>query len=354
MRFLREYDPESLITGISDGYDVPDNNIIRRIVASYNLKMDERDKPTDMWEWIFGAKQKSIHEILIGQDAGAIADVIRRPSNYDYMFGFAPIYKDALEGHSKGHDPLNGGGRLIKDIMVSFAETIGALKAEGPETGRRLYKDISNDDLVDAIEARLGIELPSPSPFPGEAGLLTRRGIIEFRAVQAIYQAWRLRSLTKAIDNPKILEIGGGLGKTAYYARFFGLKDYTIIDLPFTAVSQANYLMRVLGEDAVVLHGEAAGRPDQIKLLRPGAFIDSDQHYDIVLNADSLTEMGRPVADRYFGKIVQTTDLFLSINHEYNSYTVFEVACPFGNNIRSQHRHLYALRRGYLEELFTF
>ncbi len=60
------------------------------------------------------------------------------------------------------------------------------------------------------------------------------------------------------MTNPRALEIGGGLGHTAYYAWRSSVTHYSTVDLPMTAVAQAGFLGRALGCDAISLFGENA------------------------------------------------------------------------------------------------
>jgi hypothetical protein len=84
----------------------------------------------------------------------------------------------------------------------------------------------------------------------------------------------------ESLPAPRLLEIGGGLGRTAYYAWQFGLRDYTLIDIPITAVAQANFLGRVLGERAIQLYGETG--QCGIRILPPGMFLDREDFRDLV------------------------------------------------------------------------
>jgi hypothetical protein len=49
------------------------------------------------------------------------------------------------------------------------------------------------------------------------------RGVISHRAVQALYQAWRLSQLRAFTKGGKTVEIGAGLGRTAWFASLFEL-----------------------------------------------------------------------------------------------------------------------------------
>jgi len=84
--------------------------------------------------------------------------------------------------------------------------------------------------------------------------------------------------------------------------------------------------------------------------MPPAPFLESSDTYDLVVNVDSMTEMSRDYATRYFEAASRRSRGLLSINHEFNSFTVREIAGPTA----SVYRNEYWLRRGYVEELFTF
>jgi hypothetical protein len=143
------------------------------------------------------------------------------------------------------------------------------------------------------------------------------------------------------------------MGRTAFYARAAGISDYTTIDLPIGAAAQAGFLAVTLGPDAIWMLGDeptmAAGR---IKIM-PNTMRDKvEQHFALILNVDSLTEMGTEVCDDYIGWIAGRSEKFLSINHEANRPVVAEAARRFLSNWEAR-RHPYWMRHGYLDEIFT-
>ena len=48
----------------------------------------------------------------------------------------------------------------------------------------------TTDQILDQIDRTLGLKLHFPNPFPNELGLPSSRGIVGFRSIHAIYQAW--------------------------------------------------------------------------------------------------------------------------------------------------------------------
>ncbi|OWK18514.1 hypothetical protein AJ88_06140 [Mesorhizobium amorphae CCBAU 01583] len=70
----------------------------------------------------------------------------------------------------------------------------------------------------------MGGELSFPNPFPNEFGIVSKRGVASYRAINSLYQAILLKRYAAGMPSPSVLDIGGGLGRTAYYARKFALR----------------------------------------------------------------------------------------------------------------------------------
>jgi len=345
--------------GVSRGENSADDEIIRRILAAYLYDRGPDAVPTAMWERIYDTQQAPLHEILVGGNLDRIKALLRRPGDSTLFHGFegAVSAKSAqLLRSGSNHSSLKTLGLAPHDHLVRLAEIVGALRVENPERkSRAAYGLMPTDDVLDAIDRRLSTKLHFPNPYPDEIGTLTRRGVMTFRTVQAIYQAWRIHSLLAGVANPRVLEIGGGLGRTAQMAWQMGTRDYTVIDLPFTAVSQAYFLMRTLGEENVRLHGESDdGVRTRVKLLQPAAFLESTDRYDLIVNVDSLPEMSRPTAEKYWERIREAAPRFLSINQEAEEFTVQDLADADTARIRRYLRYPSGLRKGYIEEIFDF
>jgi putative sugar O-methyltransferase len=178
--------------------------------------------------------------------------------------------------------------------------------------------------------------------------------VISYRAPQALYQAWRIKQLLKNIKNPRVLEIGAGLGRTAYYAKTLGIDDYTIVDLPIVSMVSGHFLARSLGGDQVLFFEETAhDSKDRVKFLSPLNFLSSVDSYDLVINVDSLTEMDSDTAQNYLNGIAKNTKIFLSINHESNPFTVKELIDRSESTAQID-RFPYWMRRGYVEEVVRY
>lgn len=293
--------------------------LVEKLIGRYRRAFRE-EHYAGLWKKIFDRHHRQLHAVLMEGSVEACAAVLRDPVQNGLHFGFG--------SESNTHNDT----ALLRQLSVA----LGAERLENPEDSlyarRRvlgvLRRTRQSLESAETILSRIDVVLQGvdfPNPFPGEGGLVTRRGKATDRAINAVYQA----SLLKG----KVLEIGGGVGRTAYYAHRFGVTDYTIVDLPFSGISQGYFLGRVLGEH-------------EVKLMSPDEFFASDERYDVVLNADSLTEIARPTAEKYAAEIRRRATRLISINHEGNAFTVRELLG------RPLARHLYWLRDGYVEETY--
>ena len=248
-----------------------------------------------------------IHSAFINSDDKKIADILRNPGNYNLFYGFENLCRDLIKA-KRLEDILEP--ELTMDSLVSLCEAVGVIPIANPES-LKIKKTVNPSTAIQLLEKEFGFELCFPNPFEGEYGLETKKGIISYRSVQAIYQAWKISKVVEHIPNPKVLEIGGGLGRTAYYCRHFGIRDYTIVDIPMSSVSQGNFLGRVLTEKDLFLLGESIEDSEtKIKLIHTNEFFSSNKKYDLIVNVDSLTELNIEIAKRYLAKIVEVGDLF--------------------------------------------
>ncbi|TDN67198.1 putative sugar O-methyltransferase [Paraburkholderia sp. BL10I2N1] len=258
--------------------------------------------------------------------------------------GFDELHDHAgLQEHGIAHVISHHG--WIYDALLRLAEAIGARHLNYPEILGPGPIAPPVDEISSDIDRVAGFRVTFPNPFPGEIGLFTSRGVASFRSVQSLYQAYRIQELVGS--DARVIEIGGGLGRTAFYARQFGIRDYTIIDLPITNVAQAYFLGRTLGQDMVSLFGE---NQHGIRILPLTEFLDATDRYDLVVNVDSLTEMSRDTALAYCKAIRSRANKFLSINHEFNPFTVREICATLETH--SSTRTPYWLRCGYVDEVF--
>ena len=341
------------LTEVTIGAGADDRELVERIMTAYRLATSSFAwDSSSMWMGFFEQHHTGIHQALIAGDLETVSRALRDPGSSNLFYGF-----DSLGPVSDpAKDPYAPYTSLITlDRLVSFGEALGAIRLDHPEGYLDLApRTFTADEVIESIEAAVGLELSFPAPFPGERGLPSRRGVIVPRAVDALYQAWRVsRLIGSRTETARLVEIGGGLGRTALYARAFGLLDYTLVDLPLTAVSSAYFLGRALGPDAIVCFGEETDDSTRrIKLRPPEAFFAARADYDLALNVDSLPEVGRETAQRYLVEIAAHARLFLSINHEAGAFTVRELLDEADLTEQTQ-RFRSWIRPGYVEELLT-
>ena len=296
------------------------------------------------WDNEFFDVKRSIHIALVSGDLEVVQCLLRDPGKTDLFYGFDNLTR-TLMPNPQVEDRVHGIG-MYQDLL-QLSEALGARRLWNPEGAHReALPEV--ETLLSSMDRVLGFRADFPNPFPDEVGLTTSRGIASYRAVQAIYQAWRLSSAARTNKSARVAEIGAGLGRTALYARRLDMRDYTIVDLPMSAVAQAYFLGRTLGPDEICLYGE--DRPG-IRIVPPGVFLNASDPYDVVMNVDSLTEMARSTARAYCETIKARAPLFVSINHEINAFTVRDVCAEAG--MKMLRRASYWLRRGYVDEEYS-
>lgn len=333
-RYLRRPDALECPTATAPGEIADDAVLIDRIIAAYQRAACKTATGDSMWRTFFSDYHAEIHDALCNGPRWRVEQILRNPRCSNLLFGFDNLCK--ILG-TRLEDKL--APKQTLDALIAFAEALGVRRLDNPEAyGLRAPPRTDPDELLAAIDRALGVRLPVPNPYPGHHGVRTARGVLTYRVPQAMYQAWRIRELTRHIENPRVLEIGAGLGRTALYAHVMGIRDYTLVDIPISGVAQGYFLGRVL--KCVALSGEPKSA---VTLRTPEEFFASDERYDLIVNVDSLTEMDRSVAERYVTAIKSRAEAFLSINHEANGFTVRELL--------SGSRNPYWLRRGYVEEI---
>ena len=314
--------------------------LVERIIAAYALSVDATQQSDSFWDNAFFKRKREVHDALMTKDRVVVAEMLRNPGQTELFHGFETLTR------SLAHRANYGGRDAHLDLML-LSEAIGVERCRNPEYGQATaLPDV--ELLLQSLDDILGFSLQFPNPFAGEFGLATSRGVASHRAIQAIFQAWRIAELLDAQPGARVLEIGAGLGRTAYFATRFGVSDYTIIDIPLSNVAQATFLGRALGPDAIRLFGEDGSG---VRILPPPVFLEGDDTYDLVVNVDSLTELAPDVARSYAEAIRARAALFLSINREDQPFTVRELFNQIGLTAAS--RAPYWMRRGYVEEVFS-
>ncbi len=304
------------------------------------------DYGTSMWASIDGLRS-NITDLINNREISELRNCLINPANTKMYYGVDELYLHDLP-ISQAH--IDHDSAATKDALHRLTIIRGLSKMYNPEGGELYTRDhrppeIEIEPMLEALDQLAGVPIRFPNPFSHEFGLETSRGIASPRAVAAIYQALRIRDLATS----RVLEIGGGMGRTAFYASTFGISDYTLVDLPITLAGQAAFLALTLGEHRVRFQDDPID-PQAITLLRPDQLKESRTRWKLAINVDSMPEMDKIHAQEYVNRLEEDGSLFLSINHEANNHAVFECA-PITSRVW---RNIYYLRPGYIEELYDF
>jgi hypothetical protein len=327
--------------------------LIRRIRSAYlHAASTFAGSGDSMWTSIRALSQE-IHDLLVGGDESALVLRLSDPGNTNLFYGMDNLYREYTEAiKASSEERLRQIAASEWFLLVQLAEAIGSRRARNNEYPTSPFAPLMSYDVegeLAGIDAALGARVDFPNPFRGEAGLGTSRGVISTRALGAIYQAHRLKQLSRKYGC-RVLEIGAGLGRTAYYGNLFGLTPYWIVDLPMSNVAQALFLGTAVGDRKVRLSDEQRSGSQEIEILDL-SMIQELSDVDIVLNADSLTEMDRIDAQAYVEFIIRRSKVFLSVNHEFNPFRVSDIGDLAKYRVS---RHPYWLRAGYVEEVYVF
>lgn len=324
-------------------------DLVKRITATYRRERFSMPSYGDsIWADI-DRRRRRIDDVLVNGSYDEIDMMLQTPACGDILFGFENTFSEYVQTLKGDVARQQLEARWIHDAATRLAEALGAIRTAGPEAPH-LDQAIDVPDLVRAIEQHQGAHIDFPNPFPDEFGIDTGRGKASLRAIHAIYQAFRVNALQALTGGSTVMEIGAGLGRTAYYCtKLFGM-PYTIYDLPLTNVAQAYFLGALLGEDQIAL-GDEFYDPTvhAVRILSVNNPLEPQHRTDLVLNVDSLTELDRLVAATYLDFAARYASAFVSINHEAQAFSVNELFAQAG--LRAQ-RFPYWMRKGYVEEIW--
>jgi hypothetical protein len=332
------------------------DEFLGRVQRSYLLSIDQHAISADSMWTQFAAHNRLVHDALLADDRETLRRIFGDPGSSDLFIGVDNLALTLAAGISQGAASLIDHTR---QCVLLLAEAIGIRRwlPAGSEHQKNYYPlgyelSPSIDTVLDELSAALGFDIQFPNPFVGEVGIGTSRGVASYRAIQALYQCHRLRQEMQGIKRQRVIEIGPGMGRTAFYARAAGITDYTTVDLPLGVVSQACFLGAVLGSEGIWMIGDppslASGR---IRLLPNDQKYFENERFGVALNVDSMTEMGAESSAKYALWLATHADLFLSINHEANDPVIADLARRFFPQAATR-RYPYWMRFGYIEEIF--
>lgn len=319
-----------------------DYEIFERLVCSINSALGV--VPTSQWKNIYDAYQIEIVRHLQEGNSEKVLNFLDNPLSNNIMYGFDNLAK-SLQSRFRLETSTEPG--LTADHFLALAEFAGVINVNNPESlVSPVKRNVSIDPIIDDVITKFfGQSIKFPNPYIGERGLSTSYGIASLRVPAAIYQAIQVTKLGK-----NICEIGPGLGRTAYFSKLLGAKKYTLVDIPISSLCQGYFLLRSLPTESYSFSREPSIK-NGIQLRQPNEFISSCEEYDVILNVDSLTEIGIEPAREYLKSIIGRTKFFLSINHEANEFTVRNISQEF-KEFKLVAISKAWLRPGYVEELY--
>lgn len=342
--------------------------ICERLLRAYARATQDRaqyegSQSEDIWTAI-ARRQGAFFQVLGSNNPSQLAAYLCNMSRHDATHG--TVQGEVEYRHLKRSARYRTYiGRMAKDKLVSLAEALGAIPSENPEQGSWARNgDLGEADLAKKIEAALGISIIPPAIDGG----LFKVGLDPYRFGErdcnAIYTAWLMRQLLAQDRSVSVCEIGGGVGRVAYWATQQGIDKYTLLDLPHINVLQGFYLLKALPDAHVLLYGESqetfASLGKAIRVM-PGftCKAGSGQSFDLVLNQDSFPEIHEGIVLDYLKWIKASAPVFLSINHESQpnlgngalQNNVPHLIAGMGGFSRES-RNQYWLRRGYVTEVY--
>lgn len=236
---------------------------------------------------------------------------------------------------------------MAKDKFISLAEAIGVLPIENPEQGyygKNIHQDL--ELLFSKICSVTGCDITPPPIDGGLLKIKVGNALFSERDCNAIYTAYIIKSAKK------VFEIGGGAGRVCLWSKRFGVKEYTILDLPHINVVQGFYLLKSSPE-MVSLFGETE---KEVRIIP--CHLLPDEKFDLILNQDSFPEIGKDTVIAYLNWIRDHATELLSINHESKPpfpngthINVYELVKQVGG-FRRLDRVPYWLRKGYVMERY--
>lgn len=330
--------------------------------ALVDEKKEKNTQTQDMWTFLKKGPHADFFSLLRNDDINSLAFYLCNVSRMGLTHG---ITQGKLEyGKIISNSVYRRWLALFNlDSLIALAEAIGVIELEDPEQGDfglSIFSDV--DEIVKKIEKRLKIRIVPPNIEGALYKLSTSKGGIHIRDISAVYTSWRCKELLKNIKNPSICEIGAGVGKAAYYSWLFGIRDYTIIDLPHINVLQGFYLIKALPSAKIFLYGEVGNKENSISILPDSSFKKiRSKEFDITLNQDSFPEIDKKIVLGYLNQIrTNTRKFFLSINQESRNtmmtgnlkQNVVSELVSEGKGYERVYRFPHWMREGYVEELY--
>jgi hypothetical protein len=269
-----------------------DVSIARRLIDAYHFGKERSSSasgPGEIWTAI-SARQGRFFDILRKRNPEELAAYLCNMSRHDATTGIVQG-NDEYDRISRDASYRRHLATMALDKLISLAEALGTVPPENPEQGKFGESfELDPDWLVDEISRRLEMNIAPPAIDGGLLKIRAGAGLFGERDLNAIYTAHLLVNQMPIDRTASVCEIGGGSGRVAYWSTRFGLRSYTLIDLPQVNVVQGYYLLRSLPDVDIRLHGEPHNDQTRIKIL-PNDALPTNWHVNLFVNQDSFPEM---------------------------------------------------------------
>ena len=330
---------------------------VERVAAAYRRAMAAQTM-RDAGMWIHAERRNSAFiAALESGNAKAVRNQLASLFQSGLINGLGRFHENmAVQIRASACTPIQ---LQFIDALVSLAEAFGVARVTSFEQDAKAHAhalDRDPDALLKRIEARSQLRLDFPR-IGGAYGCTAAGRHLAIDSLIHGYTVQRLRELETRSDW-RFVEIGGGYGCLAELMHRHGFTNYAIYDLPWVNAIQGYFLILALPEKSVQLFGEP---PAELAVLPFWEFFDLPaQAADMVINTDSLPEMGAAIAASYIESIANVArKFFFSINQEAKAdveafgpqQCVAEIVERTGG-LRPVSRQRYWMRPGYVEELF--
>jgi hypothetical protein len=199
---------------------VDDSQLVARIIAAYQASIAiPAEVSESFWDGVFAEQRRDVHKALVMGDTDAVQGLLHDPGKTDLFYGFESLAR-SLAGAKQAQEPWST--KIYQDLLL-LAEAIGVRRTWNPESPKSISPLPHADDLLALIDRALGLPCLSKSisrrdwigDIAGSHHVSDRSGALS---------AWRVFALVNGDCDARVLEIGAGLGRTAFYARQFGLR----------------------------------------------------------------------------------------------------------------------------------
>lgn len=356
------------LNGFFQEDSVDDQDLWQRIVSTFPVADNYDPDESSIWSTIAQKWHRGFVSMLTSGDVGQLSRFCRNLHAEPLLKGIdqseSLFRKFENEEAVRNNYLLNAHSHLVR-----LAEAIGLLPLELDSRYRapeNIYLEPS--EVANLILKEVGVEVAPPLVGGRRFGLdIGAKSVVTNRDLYAFYLAWRVFRLAtesgRAIEDVRVLEIGGGMGRLALYLYRFGFRKITLIDLPQISAIQAYFLGRSLPEAPEFWPSPETFSGDRVSVVFGTDYLESLQKnsFDIAVNSDSMPEMGWAVARKYMNAIVDVCEHgFLSANQEArkpinegrDTHSVVSSIAQELSQLERKYRFPFWMRAGYVEEYY--